>query len=134
MGKKKKVVEDEEEFNEPDEQDEVIIEPDIDKSQFIPSTKGSTPDGPRYSVQLATVESESHFKQFFETEVKKDAELKCEVKAKAEERECIVVDRKDRISPFFRIKPEKTIKPEETVKEKEEIPAKRRRLTVKRKQ
>ena len=132
MGRKKKVVQeddDNEDFNEPDE---VIIEPDVDSSQFIPSTKGSTPDGPRYSVSIAI--SDSHFRQFFETEIKKEAELKCEMKAKAEEKECIVIDRKDRISPWFRVKPEKAIKPVEVVKEKEEIPAKRRRLTVKRKQ
>jgi hypothetical protein len=130
LGKKKKQEDDEEEFNEPEE--EVIIEPDIDPSEFIPSTKGSTPDGPRYSVQVSI--ADSHYRQFFETEVKRDAELKCEMKAKAEELECIVVDRKDRISPCFRVKPEKTVKTEEVVKEKEEIPAKRRRLTVKRKQ
>lgn len=67
----------------------------------LPPVSGSTKDGPRYSVSLATPKEPNVYRQFFETENRKEAENECVKVAEEEGRECIVFDRLN-IDIFYR--------------------------------
>lgn len=95
------------------EQDDEIIAPDEELSAPFEKPEGSTRDGPRFSVSVASEKVDSLFLRVFETEKLEQAKVRAVEEVEKTKRECIIFDRLDQ-RICFRQKPDGTTESKET--------------------